>query len=125
MNQGSTSTPEPRVERPWGWYQTLEEGMGHKIKRIGVHPGARISLQKHHQRAEHWVVVSGTARVTVGEEVRLLTENEGTYIPLGAVHRLENPGKLPTVLIEVQTGAYLGEDDIVRYDDIYARTSAG
>jgi mannose-1-phosphate guanylyltransferase/mannose-6-phosphate isomerase len=111
----------PVDHRPWGWFETLALGGRFQVKRIHVHPGAALSLQSHHHRAEHWVVVSGTARVTVGDEVRLLTENESVYIPLGAVHRLENPGKLPMVLIEVQTGAYLGEDDILRHEDVYAR----
>lgn len=91
------------------------------MKRIVVHPGASLSLQSHHHRAEHWIVVEGTARVTIGTEVKLVSENESVYIPLGEKHRLENPGKVAMVLIEVQTGAYLGEDDIVRYDDAYAR----
>ncbi len=111
----------PRFHRPWGWYETLSLGTRFQVKRIMVHPGGVLSLQSHVHRAEHWVVVSGTARVTVGDEVRLLTENESVYIPLGAVHRLENPGKLELHLIEVQSGAYLGEDDITRYEDIYAR----
>lgn len=113
----------PRFHRPWGWYETLSLGSRFQVKRIMVHPGGLLSLQSHVHRAEHWVVVSGTARVTVGDEVRLLTENESIYIPLGAVHRLENPGKLELHLIEVQSGAYLGEDDITRYDDAYARCS--
>ena len=92
-----------------------------QVKRIVVHPGASLSLQSHHHRSEHWIVVQGTARVTVGEMVHLLSENQSVYIPLGSRHRLENPGKLPMVLIEVQTGAYLGEDDIIRHEDIYAR----
>ena len=91
-----------------------------QVKRIVVHPGAALSLQSHHHRAEHWIVVEGTAKVTVGE-VKLVAENQSVYIPLGAVHRMENPGKVPMVLIEVQTGAYLGEDDIIRYEDVYAR----
>lgn len=111
----------PRFHRPWGWYETLALGQRFQVKRIVVYPGGRLSLQSHHHRAEHWVVVNGTAKVTVGEEVKLLTENESVYIPLGAVHRMENPGKLDLVLIEVQSGAYLGEDDIVRYEDVYAR----
>jgi len=86
-----------------------------------VHPGASLSLQSHHHRSEHWIVVEGTAEVTIDEEVRLITENQSVYIPLGAVHRMKNPGKVPMVLIEVQTGSYLGEDDIIRYEDIYAR----
>ena len=107
--------------RPWGHFETLALGDRFQVKRIVVHPGASLSLQSHFHRSEHWIVVSGTARVTVGEEVSLLTENQSIYIPLGERHRLENPGLLPMVLIEVQTGAYLGEDDITRYDDIYAR----
>ncbi len=110
-----------RVYRPWGHYETLSLGPRFQVKRIMVEPGAQLSLQSHVHRAEHWVVVHGSARVTVGEEVRLLAENESTYIPLGAVHRLENPGKLPLHLIEVQSGCYLGEDDIVRYEDVYDR----
>jgi mannose-1-phosphate guanylyltransferase/mannose-6-phosphate isomerase len=111
----------PRDHRPWGWFESLVVGNRFQVKRIVVHPGASLSLQSHHHRAEHWIVVEGTARVTVDKDVRLLTENQSVYIPLGAVHRLENPGKLNMVLIEVQTGSYLGEDDIVRYEDIYAR----
>lgn len=111
----------PKDFRPWGWFESLVIAERFQVKRIVVRPGAALSLQSHHHRSEHWIVVQGTARVTVDDAVRLLTENESVYIPLGAVHRLENPGKLPMVLIEVQTGAYLGEDDIVRYDDIYSR----
>ena len=111
----------PRFHRPWGWYETLSLGPRFQVKMIMVRPGAKLSLQSHVHRAEHWVVVAGAARVTVGDEVRLLTENESVYVPLGAVHRLENPGKLPLRLIEVQSGAYLGEDDITRYEDVYAR----
>ena len=92
-----------------------------QVKRIMVHPGAALSLQSHIHRSEHWIVVEGTARVTIDEEVKLITENQSVYIPVGAVHRMENPGKVPMVLIEVQTGAYVGEDDIVRYEDVYAR----
>ena len=109
------------VYRPWGSFDSVDEGERYKVKRISVKPGARLSKQMHHHRAEHWVVVAGTAKVTVREDVRLLTENESVYIPLGAVHRLENPGKVELHLIEVQSGAYLGEDDIVRYEDVYAR----
>lgn len=112
---------QTREYRPWGWYESLVTGERFQVKRIVVKPAGILSLQSHVHRAEHWVVVSGTARVTVDGESRLLTENQSTYIPLGSVHRLENPGKLPTVLIEVQTGPYLGEDDITRYDDAYAR----
>ncbi len=111
----------PRDHRPWGWFETLALAERFQVKRIVVHPGAALSLQSHLHRSEHWIVVSGTAQVTVNEDVRLLTENESIYVPLGAVHRLTNPGKVPVVLIEVQTGAYLGEDDIVRYEDLYAR----
>lgn len=111
----------PRDYRPWGWYETLALGARFQVKRIVVHPGAALSLQSHHHRSEHWIVVEGTARVTIDEETRLITENQSVYIPLGAVHRMENPGKLPMVLIEVQTGSYLGEDDIIRYQDVYAR----
>lgn len=111
----------PRDYRPWGWYESLAIGGRFQVKRIVVHPGAALSLQSHHHRSEHWIVVEGTARVTVGDDVSLLSENQSVYIPLGAVHRMENPGKVPMVLIEVQTGSYLGEDDIVRYEDFYAR----
>ncbi len=111
----------PRDFRPWGWFESLVTGERFQVKRIVVHPGAALSLQSHHHRAEHWIVVQGTAKVTVDDEVRLITENQSVYIPLGAVHRMENPGKVPMVLIEVQTGSYLAEDDIIRYEDIYAR----
>ena len=109
------------VHRPWGSYDSLEAGERFQVKRIEVKPGASLSLQKHHHRAEHWVVVCGTAEVTCGDKVFLLSENESTYIPLGSVHRLRNPGKMPLELIEVQSGSYLGEDDIVRLDDVYGR----
>ena len=111
----------PRDHRPWGWFETLALADRFQVKRIVVKPGAALSLQSHIHRAEHWIVVSGTAQVTVGDEVKLLSENQSVYVPLGAIHRLANPGKVPVVLIEVQTGAYLGEDDIIRYEDIYAR----
>jgi mannose-1-phosphate guanylyltransferase/mannose-1-phosphate guanylyltransferase/mannose-6-phosphate isomerase len=111
----------PKDHRPWGWFESLVIGDRFQVKRIHVHPGAALSLQSHHHRSEHWIVVEGTAKVTVDGEVRLVSENQSVYIPLGAVHRMENPGKLPVVLIEVQTGSYLGEDDIIRYEDIYAR----
>jgi mannose-1-phosphate guanylyltransferase/mannose-6-phosphate isomerase len=111
----------PRDYRPWGWFESLVVGNRFQVKRIVVHPGAALSLQSHHHRAEHWIVVEGTARVTVDDKVTLITENQSVYIPLGAVHRMENPGKVPMVLIEVQTGSYLGEDDIIRYEDVYAR----
>ena len=112
----------PIDHRPWGWFESLVVGERFQVKRIVVHPGAALSLQSHHHRSEHWIVVEGTARVTVDDTVKLITENESVYIPLGAVHRMENPGKVPMVLIEVQTGTYLGEDDIVRYEDVYARS---
>jgi mannose-1-phosphate guanylyltransferase/mannose-1-phosphate guanylyltransferase/mannose-6-phosphate isomerase len=112
----------PKDHRPWGWFESLVVGDRFQVKRIVVHPGAALSLQSHHHRSEHWIVVEGTARVTVDEEVKLVSENQSVYIPLGAVHRMENPGKLPMVLIEVQTGSYLGEDDIIRYEDVYARS---
>ena len=111
----------PRDFRPWGWYEVLAAGGRFKVKRIVVHPGASLSLQSHHHRSEHWIVVEGTARVTINDDVRLISENQSVYIPLGAKHRLENPGKMNMVLIEVQTGSYLGEDDIARFDDAYAR----
>jgi len=110
-----------RVYRPWGYYEGIDAGERFQVKRITVKPGEKLSLQMHHHRAEHWIVVSGTARVTCGEKSILLAENESTYIPLGTTHRLENPGKLPLHLIEVQSGSYLGEDDIVRFEDIYQR----
>jgi mannose-1-phosphate guanylyltransferase / mannose-6-phosphate isomerase len=112
----------PVDHRPWGWYETLILADRFQVKRIHVNPGAALSLQSHVHRSEHWIVVQGTARVTVDDEVKLLTENQSVYIPLGAVHRMENPGKVPMVLIEVQTGSYLGEDDIIRYQDVYARS---
>ena len=111
-----------KVYRPWGAYDSIDNGARFQVKRITVKPGATLSLQMHHHRAEHWIVVSGTAEVTRGEEVLLLTENQSTYIPLGVTHRLKNPGKLPLELIEVQSGSYLGEDDIVRFEDTYGRT---
>lgn len=116
------ATEFPRCYRPWGWYETLALGDRFQVKQIMVKPGGQLSLQSHVHRAEHWVVVAGSARVTVDDDVRLLSENESVYIRLGAVHRLENPGKIDLHLIEVQSGAYLGEDDIVRYQDVYART---
>ncbi|MEI7037511.1 mannose-1-phosphate guanylyltransferase/mannose-6-phosphate isomerase [Fulvimonas yonginensis] len=109
------------VHRPWGSYDSLEAAERFQVKRIVVKPGAALSLQKHHHRAEHWIVVSGTAEVTCDDKVFLLGENQSTYIPLGSVHRLRNPGKVPLELIEVQSGSYLGEDDIVRFDDAYGR----
>jgi mannose-1-phosphate guanylyltransferase/mannose-6-phosphate isomerase len=110
-----------KVYRPWGCYEGIDMGERFQVKRITVNPGGKLSLQMHHHRAEHWVVVSGTARVTCGDSVKLLTENESTYIPIGMNHRLENPGKVPLHLIEVQSGSYLGEDDIVRFEDVYSR----
>jgi mannose-1-phosphate guanylyltransferase/mannose-6-phosphate isomerase len=110
-----------RVYRPWGYYESIDSGARFQVKRIMVKPGEALSLQMHHHRAEHWVVVSGTARVTRDDEVKLVSENESTYIPIGTKHRLENPGKTPLFLIEVQSGGYLGEDDIVRFDDRYGR----
>ncbi|MEY3251534.1 MAG: hypothetical protein RL227_507 [Pseudomonadota bacterium] len=112
-----------KVHRPWGWYDSIDQGPRDQVKRIMVKPGASLSLQMHHHRAEHWIVVTGTAEVTVGDEVILLAENQSTYIPLGEKHRLRNPGKVPLELIEVQSGSYLGEDDIVRFEDTYGRTT--
>lgn len=111
-----------KVHRPWGSYQSVDNGVRHQVKRIVVKPGGRLSLQKHHHRAEHWIVVRGAAQVTVNETVKTVHENESIYIPMGAVHRLENPGKIMLELIEVQTGSYLGEDDIIRIEDDYQRT---
>jgi len=111
-----------KVHRPWGWYDSIDEAERFKVKRIMVKPGASLSLQKHHHRAEHWIVVKGTAEITSGDKVFLLTENQSTYIPLGEVHRLANPGTLPLEIIEVQSGNYLGEDDIVRFQDTYGRS---
>ncbi len=115
------ATQLPVDYRPWGWFESLAIGARFQVKRIVVHPGAALSLQSHHHRSEHWIVVQGTARVTIDDSVQLVTENQSVYIPLGAVHRMENPGKVDMVLIEVQTGSYLGEDDIIRYEDVYAR----
>jgi mannose-1-phosphate guanylyltransferase/mannose-6-phosphate isomerase len=111
-----------KVHRPWGSYQSVDNGDRHQVKRIIVKPGGRLSLQKHHHRSEHWIVVRGAARVTVNELVKTVHENESIYIPIGAVHRLENPGKISLELIEVQTGSYFGEDDIIRIEDDYQRT---
>lgn len=108
-------------KRPWGSYQVLDESSSYKIKRIEVSPGQRLSLQKHHHRSEHWIVVSGTALVTSGDTQKIVNVNESTFIPIGLNHRLENPGKITLVIIEVQSGEYLGEDDIVRFDDDYNR----
>jgi len=112
-----------KIYRPWGWYDSIDSGSRFQVKRLVVNPGASLSLQMHHHRAEHWVVVRGTARVTSGEKVFLLSENESTYIPIGGRHRLENPGKVPVEIIEVQSGGYLGEDDIVRFEDVYGRAA--
>jgi mannose-1-phosphate guanylyltransferase len=109
------------VFRPWGSYDSVDSGGRFQVKRIKVKPGAKLSLQMHHHRAEHWVVVSGTALVRLGNETKLVTENESVYIPVGMTHALENPGKVPLHLIEVQSGSYLGEDDIVRFEDLYGR----
>ncbi len=109
------------IYRPWGRYDSIDNGERFQVKHIVVNPGASLSLQMHHHRAEHWIVVKGTARVSRGDEVFLLSENQSTYIPLGVKHRLDNPGKLPLEMIEVQSGGYLGDDDIVRYQDTYGR----
>jgi mannose-1-phosphate guanylyltransferase/mannose-6-phosphate isomerase len=110
-----------RVHRPWGYYESVDGGERFQVKRIAVIPGGKLSLQRHHHRAEHWVVVRGAAEVTVGDEVRIVHENESIYVPIGSVHRLANPGRIGLELIEVQTGSYLGEDDIERLDDVYHR----
>ena len=120
----ATSNPlaiAAREIRPWGSFTTLEEGAGYKIKRIEVNPGHRLSLQMHHHRSEHWIVVSGTAKVTCGDREMILGSNQSTYVPQCTTHRLENPGVINLVLIEVQNGQYLGEDDIIRFSDDYAR----
>ena len=113
--------PPRRTDRPWGWFETLAIRGRFQVKRICVKPGGALSLQSHHHRSEHWIVVEGTARITIEDDVKLVSEGQSVYVPLGAKHRMENTGKLPMVLIEVQIGAYLGEDDIVRYEDVYAR----
>jgi mannose-1-phosphate guanylyltransferase/mannose-6-phosphate isomerase len=113
-----------RTWRPWGWFQTIDEGPRFRVKHIQVDPAAKLSLQKHWHRSEHWVVVTGTALVTRGEEQFQLRENESTFIPAGTVHRVENPGRVPLRMIEVQSGEYVGEDDIVRMDDVYGRADA-
>jgi mannose-1-phosphate guanylyltransferase/mannose-6-phosphate isomerase len=110
-----------KVSRPWGWYDCIDQGERFQVKRIAVKAGASLSLQKHHHRAEHWIVVKGTAEVTCGEKTFILTENQSTYIPIGEIHRLRNPGKTDLEMIEVQSGSYLGEDDIVRIEDTYGR----
>jgi len=122
LNGRSEHDQHSRVYRPWGWYESIDDGDRFQVKRIMVKPGAKLSLQMHHHRAEHWVVVSGTAVVTRDGTDEVLTENQSTYIPIGVKHRLENPGKLPLHLIEVQSGGYLGEDDIVRFEDTYGRS---
>ena len=114
----------PKDHRPWGWFESLSLGERFQVKRICVKPGASLSLQSHNHRSEHWIVVEGTAKVTIDEDVKLVTEGQSVYVPLGAVHRMENPGKLPMVLIEVQIGTYLGEDDIIRYEDVYMRNAS-
>ncbi len=116
------ATEFSRDFRPWGWFESLAMGARFQVKRIVVKPGGILSLQSHKFRAEHWIVVEGTAKVTIGDDVKLVSENQSVYVPLGAIHRLENPGDVPMVLIEVQTGSYLGEDDIIRHEDVYART---
>lgn len=120
----SESVTHPRVVRPWGSYEGVDQGERFQVKRIVVNPGAQLSLQMHHHRAEHWIVVKGTALVTNGDQQIMLSENQSTYIPLGVTHRLANPGRIPLELIEVQSGAYLGEDDIVRFEDNYGRTGS-
>ena len=121
-NNGRAHTVDQvRVYRPWGWYQGLNRGDRYQVKCIMVKPGAKLSLQSHFHRSEHWVVVKGTLEVTKGDGVELLSENQSTYIPLGEKHRLANPGKIPAFLIEVQSGSYLDEDDIVRFEDVYGR----
>lgn len=120
-NNCESAIDHKRVYRPWGWYESLNNGERFQVKCLMVKPGAQLSLQSHHHRAEHWVVVSGSVNVTLNGKQNLLSENQSTYIPIGAVHRLENPGKIPALLIEVQSGSYLGEDDIIRYQDDYGR----
>jgi mannose-1-phosphate guanylyltransferase/mannose-6-phosphate isomerase len=122
-NQREEHSLHRKVHRPWGWYDSIDEGTRFKVKRIQVKPKSSLSLQKHHHRAEHWIVVTGTAEITKGNEVMTLTENQSTYISPGEVHRLSNPGTIPLEIIEVQSGGYLGEDDIVRLDDHYGRTN--
>ena len=111
----------PKDHRPWGWFESLSLGEGFQVKKIFVKPGASLSLQSHKYRSEHWVVVKGQAKVTINKDVKLAKEGQSLYVPLGSLHRLENPGATPTIIIEVQIGTYLGEDDIIRYDDIYSR----
>ena len=116
------ATDHKRVHRPWGYYESIDMGERFQVKRIVVAPGGMLSLQKHRHRAEHWIVVRGTAEVTIGDTIKAVHENESIFIPIGSLHRLANQGRIPLELIEVQTGSYLGEDDIVRLDDIYKRT---
>jgi mannose-1-phosphate guanylyltransferase/mannose-6-phosphate isomerase len=121
-NDGRPEASEHRrIYRPWGYYDSIDNGNRFQVKRIVVSPGGKLSLQKHMHRAEHWVVVRGTAETTIGDTVQMVHENQSVYIPIGAIHRLANPGRIPLELIEVQTGSYLGEDDIVRLDDVYQR----
>lgn len=115
------ATQFPKSHRPWGWFESIVVGPRFRVKCIHVNPGEALSLQSHFHRSEHWVVVKGTGRVTIDETVKLLSEDQSVYVPLGSIHRLENPGNLPLVLIEVQTGSYVGEDDIIRYEDNYKR----
>ena len=121
LDQRNEVSTHRKVFRPWGHFDSVDTNDRYQVKRITVNPGAKLSVQMHHHRAEHWIVVSGTADITVAGKSRLLTENESIYIPLGSVHSLANPGKIPLELIEVQSGSYLGEDDIVRFDDQYGR----
>lgn len=121
QDERSEHVTHTKVQRPWGAYECIDEGTRFQVKRLSVKPGERLSLQLHHHRAEHWIVVHGTAQVTRGEDTFILSENESTYIPLGVKHRLENPGSIPLEIIEVQSGTYLGEDDIVRFEDVYRR----
>jgi len=123
QDQRTETQSHSQVYRPWGAYDSVDNGLRHQVKRITVKPGASLSLQMHHHRAEHWIVVSGIAQVTCDEKVFLLTENQSTYIPVASVHRLSNPGKIPLEIIEVQSGSYLGEDDIERLEDVYGRTA--
>ena len=117
----SESEHHRKVYRPWGWYDSIESGVNFQVKRLHVNPGAKLSLQMHHKRAEHWVVIDGEASVTNGEETLTLTKGESTYIPIGVTHSLENKTSKTLEIIEVQSGAYLGEDDIVRFEDLYGR----
>ena len=121
-NQRHEIDVHAQVHRPWGCFQGIDFADRYQVKRISVRPGASLSLQMHHHRAEHWVVVKGTAKVTCGDKTFILSENESTYIPIGEKHRLENPGQIPLDIIEIQSGSYLGEDDIVRFEDVYGRS---